>query len=458
MKPAMRLSTLSSLLFGGIVALFFCACGNTAEPNTGAIATPVAADTIATVQLPATTPPDAATVARLQQACQTFFDTMLAPNHFNGGMIVAKNGHIVFERYNGTAFLNGFDTIKASTPFHIASVSKTFTAMAILKLWEQGKLNIDDEVDKYLPGFNYPGVTVRTLLNHRSGLPNYMHFLEPMGWDNTKHISNEGVLQFMTARKAEMVDVAPPNTRFAYNNTNYALLALIIEKVSGKKYGHYLQQQFFKPLQMRNSYVFSLADTITATTSFDWKGRLMPFNFLDSVYGDKNIYSTVGDLLIWDRALNSGLLFKPETLIQAYAPYSNERPGIKNYGLGWRMNQYPNGKKITFHNGWWHGNNAVFIRLLQDSATIILLGNRFCRATYKAIQLANLFGNYGLPEEEEEGEQNKADSVVMPLLPGRDSLQLQPKKKMSKKDSALQKLFKDKHREAMEEQARKMEN
>jgi CubicO group peptidase (beta-lactamase class C family) len=456
MKPAMRSSTLSNLLCIGTLALLLSACGgNAAQP--AAAAQPLADDTVATVALPATAPPDAATLARLRQACQTFFDTMLLPNHFNGGMIVAKNGHIVFERYSGTGFVNGFDTVTANTPFHIASVSKTFTAMAVLRLWEQGKLNIDDEVNKYLPGFNYPGVTVRTLLNHRSGLPNYMHFLEPMGWDNTKHISNEGVLQFMVDRKAEMVDVAPPNTRFSYNNTNYALLALIIEKASGKKYAQYLQQQFFKPLQMHNSYVFKLADTLTATTSFDWKGRLIPFNFLDSVYGDKNIYSTVSDLLQWDRALNSGLLFKPETLAQAYAPYSNERPGIKNYGLGWRMNNYPNGKKIIFHNGWWHGNNAVFIRLLQDSATIILLGNRFCRATYKAIQLANLFGDYGLPEEEEEGENNKTDSLTLPL-PRRDSLQLLPKKKMNKKDSALQELFKDKHKAAFEEQARRMKN
>lgn len=457
MKPAMRSFTLFCLLCFAALSLTFLACSGTdAKGKDQGDAALLAGDSVSPIQLPAPGTVDAATANRIRQGCQNFFDTMLAANGFNGGIVVAKNGRIVFEQYKGTGFINGFDTVTANTPFHIASVSKTFTAMATLRLWEQGKLNIDDEVSKYLPGFNYVGVTVRTLLNHRSGLPNYLHFLEKMGWDKSKFISNEELLQFLIARKAEMVDTWSPNIKFSYCNTNYALLALIIEKVSGKKYGQYLQQQFFKPLGMTHTFVFSLADTLTATTSFDWRGRLMPFNYLDSVYGDKNIYSTPRDLLTWDRALNSGLLFKPETLAQAYAPYSNERPGVKNYGLGWRMNLYPNGKKIIFHNGWWHGNNAVFIRLLQDSATIILVGNKFCRTTYKAIQLANLFGDYGLPVEEEEGEGNKASETLNLPFYKRDSLQLMPKKKLNKKDSALLKLFQDKHRAAFEEQARRV--
>lgn len=443
-----------------IVTLFLCSLASCSGTGNNASAAQRIADSLAgdlpLVQLPNPSPVDAATAARIQQGAQQFFDTMLVPGGFNGGIIVAKNGKVIFEKYHGTAFINGFDTITANTSFHIASVSKTFTAMAVLRLWEQGKLNIDDEVSHYLAGFNYPGVTVRTLLNHRSGLPNYTHFLEPMGWDKTKYISNEELLQFLITRKAEMKDTWSPNVKFAYCNTNYALLALIIEKVSGKKYSQYLQQQFFKPLQMQHTFVFNLADTLTATTSFDWKGRVIPFNFLDSVYGDKNIYSTARDLLIWDRALTSGLLFKPETLAQAYAPYSNERPGIKNYGLGWRMNIYPNGKKITFHNGWWHGNNAAFIRLLQDSATIIVVGNKYCRATYKAVQLANLFGDYGLPTAEEEGENNRQMDSAIPLQGLTDSLLPLPQKKMSKKDSALHKIFHDKNKAAFEQKARRM--
>jgi CubicO group peptidase (beta-lactamase class C family) len=451
--PVLRLSCCISIIVL-LSGLYSCGAGDSSKPA-AAVENNKSPDTIAAIQLPQPTATGRAEAARIQAVCQAFYDTILLPKGFNGGIIVAKGGNIVFEKYHGTGFVNGFDTITANTPFHIASVSKTFTAMATLKLWEQGKLNIDDEVSKYLPGFNYPGVTIRSLLNHRSGLPNYIHFLQPMGWDAKKYISNEEVLNFMITRKAEMVDTWPPNTKFSYCNTNYILLAVLIEKVSGKSYREFLRQQFFAPLNMKHSSVFSLADTLTAIPSFDWKGRLMPFNFLDSAYGDKNIYTTPRDLLLWDRALNSGKLFKPETLVQAYAPYSNEKPGIKNYGLGWRMNIYPNGKKIVFHNGWWHGNNAVFIRLLEDSATIIVVGNKFTRAIYAARQLANLFGDYNIPEEEEENDNKATDSLTFPGLK-RDTLLLK-KPKMSKKDSALQQLFKDKNKDDFNQKARKIQ-
>ena len=189
---------------------------------------------------------------------------------------------------------------------------------------------------------------------------------------------------------------------FTYCNTNYALLALLIEKVSGLKYATYLNNSFLLPLQMKNTYVFTLADTVKAIPSYNWRGFPETFNFLDEVYGDKNIYTTPRDLLIWDRAISSGLIFKEEILNQAYAQYSNEKPGLRNYGLGWRMNIFPDGNKIIYHNGWWHGSNASFIRLLKEKATIIVIGNKFTRSIYHAKVLSSIFGNYYLPVEEEE--------------------------------------------------------
>ncbi|HSN62019.1 MAG TPA: serine hydrolase domain-containing protein, partial [Ferruginibacter sp.] len=144
------------------------------------------------------------------------------------------------------------------------------------------------------------------------------------------------------------------------------------------------------------------AESKRASPNYDWRGQVIANNYLDYVYGDKNIYTTPRDLLIWHRALSSNLLFKAETLQAAYQPYSNERPGIKNYGLGWRMNIYPNGKKVIFHNGWWHGNNASFIRLLDEDITIIVLGNRYNRGIYKVYKLINSFSNYFEVLEEEE--------------------------------------------------------
>jgi CubicO group peptidase (beta-lactamase class C family) len=378
---------LSGLFFFSIIIL--SACQSTTQPAAARILLPGKK-----IELPKPIPLSTAESMHLQRACQLWFDTVLKPSAFNGGMLVAKGGNIVFEQYRGTNPLGSADSVNAETVFHIASVSKTITAMAILKMTEQGKLHLDDELNHFFPDFNYPGVTIRSLLNHRSGLPNYLYFVEDLKWNETIALKNQDVFNYLVNRKAEIKNIAPPNTHFSYCNTNYALLALLIEKISGLSYPQYLQQNFFEPLQMKHSFVYTPQDSSRASANYDWRGKVIANNYLDYVYGDKNIYTTPRDLFMLERALSSNLLLKKETMEEAYQPYSNEKPGIKNYGLGWRMNIYPNGKKVIFHNGWWHGNNASFIRLRDQDATIIVLSNRFNRATYKAYHLINFFENY----------------------------------------------------------------
>jgi len=416
-RTTLRLGHAGTLLLVPVLVLL--ACRSSGKKNN-----PDDLDSPAVYELPAPQPLSLPETERIRNACELWYDSALKQKGFNGGMIVAKNGNIVFEKYEGTIHQPGKDSITANTPMQIASTSKTFTAMAVLKLWEKGKLSLDDEFSKYFPAFNYPGVTIRSLLNHRSGLPNYIYFMENLGWDKSHFVTNADVLDYLVTRKAQLENIAPPDTHFSYSNTNYALLALLVEKISGQKFPQFIKKIFFDPLQMKNSYVYGLADTAAFKPSYDWKGRIMPLNFLDPVYGDKNVYTTPRDLLLWDRGLSSGLLFSAETLRQAYSPYSNEKPGIKNYGLGWRMNIYPDGKKIIFHNGWWHGSNATFIRLLHDSATIILIGNKFTRAIYRAKILANIFGDYYTTEEEDETENAKpaeADTAL-PNNSHRDSM------------------------------------
>jgi len=423
-----------------IVISFISSCQSSSQKNK--IADTKATDT-SIIQLPKPLPLAKAEAERLNIACQHWYDSALLPKGFNGGMLVAKNGNIVFEKYNGTGHLPGNDFITANTPLQIASVSKTFTAMAVLKLWQDGKLNIDDELSKYITTFNYPGVTIRSLLNHRSGLPNYLYFMEILGWDKKKSVTNEDVLDFLTTKKELLKNIGTPNMHFTYCNTNYALLALLIENVTGKKFTDFLQQIFFTPLQMKNTFVYSPADSIKVNLSYDWRGRLIPLNYLDGVYGDKNIYTTPQDLLIWDRALSANKIFKPEILEQAYTPYSNEKPGIKNYGLGWRMNIYPDGKKMIFHNGWWHGSNATFIRLLKENATIIVIGNKFTYAVYHSKILCDLFGSYYSSEEDEENEVTKTTDSLSFLTQGKN---LRPKLTLPKKQAKMQRRFKDKNK------------
>ena len=369
-----------------ILALSSC---NATEKKVAAKAAPAAG-----LILPPATIISPAEKATLEMACRHWYDSVLKNGPFNGGMLVAKGGNILFETYKGTRNLKGTDSINAQTPFHIASVTKTFTAMGILKLVEQEKVQLADEFSKYFPAFNYPGVTIQTLLNHRSGLPNYLYFMEDLGWSDTVSIKNSDILNYLITRKSELLNIATPDTRFNYCNTNYALLALLIEKVTGLSYPRFMQETFFGPLGMKETFVYTPAESHRATPNFDWRGQANANNYLDEVYGDKNIYSTPRNLLTWHRALQSNILFKPATLIDAYEPYSNERPGIKNYGLGWRMNIYPNGKKVVFHNGWWHGNNASFVRLVDQDVCIIAVGNRFNSGIYKAYKMVNSFGNY----------------------------------------------------------------
>ncbi|HEV8081328.1 MAG TPA: serine hydrolase domain-containing protein [Chitinophagaceae bacterium] len=336
---------------------------------------------------------------RYYDAINAFYDTNLVARNFNGAILVAKNGQIIFEKYHGYFDLDKKDTLTEHSAFHLASVSKTFTAMATLKLAEEGRLTLDDDVKTFFPSFPYNNITIKMLLSHRSGLPNYLYFMEQLGWNKTAYCDNNDVLNYLIQYQPPISH--QPNTHFSYCNTNYVLLALIIEKASGSTYSEYLQHTFFTPLKMNDTYVFTLADTQKAMPSYNWRGRAEPLTFLDKAYGDKNIYSTVKDLLKWDQALYNDQLFNQETLKEAFTPYSNEKPGIKNYGYGWRMNNYPTGKKIIFHGGWWHGSNTMLMRLIQDSATIIILGNRYNRNVYEAKKIANIFSPYFETDEEE---------------------------------------------------------
>jgi CubicO group peptidase (beta-lactamase class C family) len=133
---------------------------------------------------------------------------------------------------------------------------------------------------------------------------------------------------------------------------------------------------------MTNTFVYANQDSLTPTPSFEWTGRFWKADPFDCTYGDKNVYTTDYDLLKWDQALSSGQLFKKETLESAYTPLSNERRSIHNYGLGWRMMIFPNGKKFVYHNGRWHGSNAVFVRFPDEKATMIIIGNRYNRNIY----------------------------------------------------------------------------
>jgi CubicO group peptidase (beta-lactamase class C family) len=337
----------------------------------------------------------------LRNSSQHFFEETLLRSRFNGAILVARNGKIIFEHYQGLQNVLSGEPIDASTAFHLASVSKTFTAMAILKLWENAALLLDDPVAKYLEGFPFPLITVRNLLSHRSGLPNYVHFVEKLGWDTHRFVTNADILQLLIDHP-DKLKPGRANAYFDYCNTNYALLAMIVEKVSQLGFSEYLNTVFFKPLGMNNSFVYAVEMAEKVLPSYKFNNRKEPMMLLDAVYGDKNIYSTPRDMMKWDLALSNGQLFSEKTLEEAFRGYSYEKRGTRNYGLGWRLVEMPTGKKIIYHNGWWHGNNTVFSRLPDDSTAIIVLGNKFNRSIYQAKKIAGIFKGYGIQSDDDE--------------------------------------------------------
>jgi CubicO group peptidase (beta-lactamase class C family) len=319
----------------------------------------------------------------------------------NGSLLVAQNGQIIYEKYEGMANFSANTPIKSYTPLHIASVSKVITATAILKIINVGKIKLDQAVNTILTDFPYPDITIRALLNHRSGLQNYAYFTSPDSiWDKSKILTNQDILNILSQKKIPLNFV--PNSHFTYCNTNYAILALVIEKIMKMTYKEAIQKIIFTPLEMKNSYVFDYQrDKNLAVPSYKKNKRLVPFDFLDGVYGDKNIYSTPRDLLKLDMARRASNFLKPNLLKQVYTEYSNEHKGKKNYGLGIRIMAWKTGQKMYFHNGWWHGNTSSYISLKKEKVTIIALSNKFTVNTYAVRKLTALFGDYPFELEKE---------------------------------------------------------
>ena len=331
-----------------------------------------------------------------------FYNKLWRRNDLSGGFLVAKNGKILFEKYGGFANRSEKREITSETPIHLASVSKVLTAAVVLKLVDRNKLQLDQKVNSLLPEFPYEDITIRMLLNHRSGLPNYAYFCDDRAiWDRSM-ITNQDILDLLAKHKFDLY--FQPDKKFGYCNTNYAMLALIIEKVTHMNYRDAMKKILFDPLGMKNTYVFDYEKNKgNACRSYKGNNVLYGYDFLDNVYGDKNIYSTPRDLLKFDLATYSKDYLNPELYEDAFKGYSYEHKGTKNYGLGIRMHEWETGEKLLYHNGWWHGNTSSYVTLKKDTVTIVALSNKFSYKPYKVWKLSPLFGHYPIkPDKDDE--------------------------------------------------------
>ena len=361
---------------------------------------------------------DKQTYRRYHRELAAFFDSKLLNKGFNGSILVAKDGAVIYEKYAGFADLRKKNPITDSTSLHIASSGKTMTAMAVLRLVQENQLSLDDSIQKFFPQLEYPGITVRMLLNHRSGLPNYIYFMSQAKEYRDSCISNNDVLQYLYNKKPTRSYA--PDRRFSYSNTNYVLLALIIERVSGLAFADFMKQKVFEPLQMRHTYVAGINELDSLCPSFQYNGAFWENDMMEGTAGDKNIYSTPKDLLKWDQALYTDQFLNQSLIDSAFQPNSNERPSLHNYGLGWRMLNFPNGKKVIYHFGRWHGFNAAFARLIDEKVTIVILGNRYNSNIYRVARKAyDIFGDYDQNGGNDEEEGNEPVSNMLAIKAGK---------------------------------------
>ena len=320
--------------------------------------------------------------AKLSPEIDRWFKKLYSSSRFNGNLLVAKNGKIIYSNHYGYSNYDEKDTLSIDSRFQTGSVSKIFTAAAILLLKERGQLAYSDQVEKFIPHFPYKGITISQLLSHRSGLPNYNYFCDAYT-DRETIIYNKDVVRLM-------IDSIPagyyqPDERFDYCNTNFVLLAYIIEQVSGLPFEDFMRNEIFRKAGMRNTSIFmngkqTRIPHITTGYHFPWTVALPTYQ--DGVTGDKGVYTTVEDLWLFNEALDNNQILKKETLEEAYVPASQEKRGQHNYGYGWRLRTAIDGSKFVFHTGWWRGFNALFVKDIKNNAVFVLLCNVRTRALY----------------------------------------------------------------------------
>jgi CubicO group peptidase (beta-lactamase class C family) len=298
---------------------------------------------------------------------------------FSGAVLIAKVGNICFEGQYGYADLADSAPLTRDSSFSIASLSKQFTATAMLMLAHGGRLKLDDAMARYLPELNiYEGITIKQMLHHTSGLPDYMA-LADKHWDGTRVITARDVVAMLEQFRPP--PLFRPGDEFAYNNTGYALLEMILSRVTGLTYPDFMKQEVFDRLGMNDSAASNLASRECPLSSrvfgfrrtFAGFGRkiLCDLNYLDGVYGDGGIYSSTSDLAHWDAALRYGTLLPVAVCEQAYVSGKLNNGTTTGYGYVWEIIS----RNVVEHWGNWEGFTAHIRRDLREHLLLVVLSN-----------------------------------------------------------------------------------
>lgn len=354
----------------------------------------ISKDDVISVKMPA---PDTTWAKNARHVADSFYQNFLGNPEFNGHFLLAKNGYVIYSKSVGKANFENNTALSDTTPIHVASISKVATSLAILRLMAEKKLTIEDPVKKYLANFPFPSIRIKDLLSHRSGLPHYQYFTDQFT-DRTKILSNNDILQLIIRNKIQLY--FKPNTHFTYCNTNYVILALVVEKLTGMVFPEAMKKLVFNPLGMKHTFIMNDSTNFSKVAqSYSAGKKLQRFNYLDLIYGDKNMYTTARDLLLLDKATYDDRFLPKELEKLMFKGYSYEKQGKRNYGLGIRMFEDPSQPTLFFHTGWWHGNLGMYATLRHDTVCIIAISNVYNRRVQGIRPLINHFNQYPFKEK-----------------------------------------------------------
>ena len=322
-------------------------------------------------------------IDRKSERIDKIFTNLYKRYRFNASVLFSEKGRIIYKNAFGMADFKCKKELSTHSAFQLASVSKMFTAMAIMILKEEGKLTYKDDIRNHIIDFPYEGITIRNLLTHRSGLPRYMSIAHKH-WKNKRiPLTNDDMLELF--REYPPQQYFSPDNGIHYCNSNYTVLASIVEKISGLTFDKFAEEKIFKPLNMNDSFVYNMNDDSlvpnnihSGVTGYRYRGwRIVreSNDYLNGVMGDKGVYSSVEDLFKFDQAMYNETLVSDSTLREAFEhgspKYWKRR---NNYGFGWRIKERED--STVFHYGWWKGFRTFYIRDMKTQKTIIVLSNK----------------------------------------------------------------------------------
>lgn len=310
-------------------------------------------------------------------------------HHFNGNVLVAEKGRVIYFKNAGYSDFKAKRPLTGGSVFELASITKQFTAAAVLLCRERGLLSLDDSLSKYIPELPYEGITIRRMLTHSSGLPEQNELMYKV-WDSEKAATNRDLIAQLVRHKPEVYFKAGAD--FKYSNTNYALLASIVEKVSNQSFRDFMLKNFFEPLGMKSTRVIDWGSenyrTIpdhTLSYIFDeetrqyrlpeempqWK-KALPLN---GIVGSRGVNTTTSDLLKWQESLRAATILSRQSVSEMESPQIEGRvDGSDSYGYGLAIKSIYGDTK-TFHNGGWNGYWNSLQHFKSAGRTVIVLSN-----------------------------------------------------------------------------------